>query len=72
MKTVSNTPSKGKGKEVSPIHRSGRGKQVLSNRHSDSDSDDVEEYSTKPKVLKTMATDLMYPMVDFQIFLDIE
>ena len=71
MRSVASTPNTGKGKEVSLVHRLVCSKQIVSNIQSDSDSDDVEAYSTKPKVLRTMATYLMYPMVDFQTHLDI-
>ena len=72
MKTVGNTSGTGMAKEVSPVRRSGRGKQAMSNKHSDTESEGVEEISPRPKVLKSMATDLMYPMVDFQTFLNLQ
>ena len=72
MRSVANTPGGGKAKEVSPVRRSGRGKQAMSSKHSNTESEDVEECSPKPRVMKSMATDLMYPMVDFQTFLDVQ
>ena len=35
-------------------------------------SNEEETYEMKPRAMKTLATDLMYPMIDFQMHLNVE
>lgn len=69
---VTGTPASGKGKEISPVRRSSREKSVAVSVDSDSSSDEEETYEMKPRAMKTLATDLMYRMIDFQTHLNVE
>ena len=39
---------------------------------SDFSSDEDETYEMKPRAMKMLATDLMYPMIDFQTHLNVD
>ena len=54
------------------MRQSLRGKLVAVSIDSDLSSDEEETYEMKPKAMKTLATNLMHPMIDFQMHLNVE
>lgn len=71
MRTVIATSAEEKIKEVNLVRRSSRAKSMVQRQDSDS-SLEAKGYDFKARSMKNLVNDLMYPLMDFQVKLDLE